>query len=432
MALVDVVVIGGGIAGVTAAAHLAEGGATVALVERETALAQHTTGRSAAQYLENYGGPVNIKLTLASRAGFAAGPFLTPRAMLTIGSASQLEDLERMATAGARHVPSIRLIDRAEAMAQCEVLRSEAVAAAVLEPEAADIDVALLHQDFVRRLRAHDGAIVTGAAAVFPQRSGGGWVVGDWRTPVVVNAAGAWADEVAIAAGVAPLGLVPLRRTAFIVPGPPGCHRWPLVYALGDRFYFKPEPGENLLCSPVDETPSEPCDARPEPIDIARAIEAINEATTLEVRHVRRSWAGLRTFSPDRNPVIGLDSDTPGFFWLAGQGGTGIQTAPAQGLAIAGLVLDGALPRRADRTRPSRRTARAGAVQVALRATTKIRRNGNGVTSSARVGYAVRSSAAYSDRNSAWSSPSRAARTGRSPVPFTHSSTGSSPRSRCR
>lgn len=345
MGSVDVVVIGGGIAGVAAAAHLAEGGATVALIERETALAQHTTGRSAAQYLENYGGPVNIKLTLASRPGFAAGPFLARRAMLTIGTAAQVDSLAQLAADGARQVPSILLIDGAEALSRCEVLLPEAAAAGVIEPDAADIDVALLHQHFVQRLRALDGTIVTGAGAAIPQRRlGGGWSVGEWHAPVVVNAAGAWADEVAAAAGVTPLGLRPLRRTAFIVPGPPGCGRWPLVYALGDRFYFKPEAGENLLCSPVDETPSEPCDARPEPIDIARAIDAINEATTLGVRHVRRSWAGLRTFSPDRNPVMGFDPDAAGFFWLVGQGGTGIQTAPAQGLVTAGLVLDGALP----------------------------------------------------------------------------------------
>ncbi len=345
MVTVDVVVIGGGIAGVAAAAHLAEGGARVALVERETALAQHTTGRSAAQYLENYGGPLNTKLTLASRAGFTAGPFLSPRAMLTIGTAEHADALAHLAAEGARRGASTRVIAGAEALANCEVLRPDAAAGAVLEPDAADIDVALLHQDFVRRLRALDGAIVTGAGAVIPQRTpGGDWAVGEWHAPVVVNAAGAWADEVAVAAGVSPLGLTPLRRTAFIVPGPPGCGRWPLVYAYGDGFYFKPEAGENLLCSPVDETPSEPCDALPEPIDIARAIEAINEATTLAVRHVRRSWAGLRTFSPDRNPVMGFDPDAAGFFWLAGQGGTGIQTAPAQGLVTAALVLTGRLP----------------------------------------------------------------------------------------
>jgi D-arginine dehydrogenase len=341
----DVVVLGGGIAGVTAAAHLAEGGASVALIEAEPALAQHTTGRSAAQYLENYGGPVNVLLTLASRSSFEQGPYLSTRAMLTIGPVALAGQLEALAATGARQVPSIVVVDSATARQICPALRPAAVALGVYEPDAADIDVALLHQDYVRRLRASGGEIHRGAGRLAPLRAGGNWRVGDLaEAPVVVNATGAWADEVAMAAGVRPLGLTPLRRTAFVVPGPADSGGWPLVYDLAGPFYVKPEPGEALLCSPADETPSPPCDAREEPLDVARAIDLINAATTLDVRHVKRAWAGLRTFSPDRHPVIGFDTEAPGFFWLAGQGGTGIQTAPAQGLATAGLVLDGRLP----------------------------------------------------------------------------------------
>jgi D-arginine dehydrogenase len=169
----------------------------------------------------------------------------------------------------------------------------------------------------------------------------------------VVDAAGAWGDQVARLAGIPAVGLQPMRRTAFTaslsgsVSGewdPAVVRRWPLVQDLHDTWYFKPEAGPSLLCSPADETPSEPCDAKPEEIDVARAIASINDWTTLELRHVRRAWAGLRTFSPDRSPVIGFEPELPGFFWLAGQGGTGIQTAPAQGMATAGLVLEGRLP----------------------------------------------------------------------------------------
>lgn len=348
----DVIVIGGGIAGATAAAHLAEGGAAVTLIEAEAQLAHHTTGRSAAQYLENYGGPVNVALTLASRAGFDAGPYLTTRPMLSVGREEDLDGLARLAAAGARHVPSIRLVNGEEARAICPVLRPEVVAGGVFEPDAADIDVALLHADYVRRARAAGASIVTSRRVGRLRRvAAGGWrVEGEGReavavqADVVVNAAGAWADLVAQAGGVTPLGLQPLRRTAFVTPAPPQSEPWPLVHAFDGSWYFKPEAGPLLLCSPADETPSEPCDARPEEIDVARTIDAIGAWTTLQILHVRRAWAGLRTFAPDRNPVIGFDPQAEGFFWLAGQGGTGIQTAPAQGLAAAGLILEGKLP----------------------------------------------------------------------------------------
>jgi D-arginine dehydrogenase len=344
MRAVDVIVIGGGIAGATAAAHLAEGGARVVLLEAEDQLAHHTTGRSAAQYLENYGGPVNVALTLASRPSFEAGPYLSPRAMLSVGGEADLDELERLAAVGARLVPSIRLVDGDEARRWCPVLRPELVAGGVIEPDAADIDVALLHADYVSRARRAGAEIVAGHRVREIRADGNGWRVDDRVTDVVVDAAGAWADEVATLAGARRLGLRPLRRTAFVTAGPEGSGAWPLVHGVDDTWYFKPEAGPSLLCSPADETPSEPCDARPEEIDVARAIDHIQRWTTLDLRHVRRAWAGLRTFAPDRSPVIGFDPEAPGFFWLAGQGGTGIQTAPAQGMATAGLVLDGHLP----------------------------------------------------------------------------------------
>jgi D-arginine dehydrogenase len=218
----------------------------------------------------------------------------------------------------------------------------------MLEPDAMDIDVAALHQAYVRGARQRGGEVVRSSPVTGLRRDRDGWVVSmpsaSLRCDVVVNAAGAWADEVATMAGVRPIGLRPLRRTAFTCPAPEGVdvRDWPLVADVDDRFYFKPE-GPQLLCSPADETPSAPCDAQPDEADVALAIERINEATTLGLRHVRRAWAGLRCFVADRTPVVGMDAGASGFMWLAGQGGYGIQTAPAMARATAGLVLDGRL-----------------------------------------------------------------------------------------
>ncbi|MEO1061895.1 MAG: FAD-binding oxidoreductase [Actinomycetota bacterium] len=350
----DVIVIGGGIAGVTAAAHLAPHRSVVVL-EAESALAQHTTGRSAAQFLENYGGEANRRLSIGSRAffedppeGTTDAPLLTPRPFLSIGDDAHLPALERHAAEGAAMVPSIRLVDRDEVLRHCPALRPARVAAGVLEPDACDIDVMALHQCFVRLARRHDARIVTGARVAGLARTGDTWVVeaGDERyeAPVVVDAAGSWADRVAASGGVDPVGAMPLRRTALTVRGPGDSDAWPLVYVIDESLYFKPEAGDQLLVSPADEAPSEALDARPEELDVALALDRLGEWTTLDVRHVRSSWAGLRTFVADRQPVIGFDPGAPGFFWLAGQGGTGIQTAPASGRLAASLILEGTVP----------------------------------------------------------------------------------------
>jgi D-arginine dehydrogenase len=353
---VDVIVVGGGIAGVSAAYELAAD-ADVILLEREEQLAHHTTGRSAAAYLETYGNETVRRLTVASR-DFLMGPpneleaadLLVARGLLWIGPSDRVPLLESIATAGAALVPSVRMVDREEALVLCPALRPEHAAAAVFEPDASDIDVAALHQAYVRGLRARGGQIMRATPVVGLRRSTDRWIVETpvttFETDVVVNAAGAWADDVAgLAGGLAPIGLQPLRRTAFTCPAPDGVdvRPWPLVADVDDNFYFKPE-GPQLLCSLADETPSVPCDAQPEEADVALAIERINEATTLQLRRVRRAWAGLRSFVADRTPVVGMDTDVPGFFWLAGQGGYGIQTAPAMARATASLVLDGRLP----------------------------------------------------------------------------------------
>ncbi|MEM9034939.1 MAG: FAD-binding oxidoreductase [Actinomycetota bacterium] len=350
----DVVVIGGGIAGVSAAAHLAPA-RSVVLVEAEEGLARHTTGRSAAQFLENYGGRVNRLLSIGSRAffedppaGTTDAPLLAPRPMLMVGGHAEAGTLDQLAAEGAELVPSIRRIGADEALEVCSSLRPELIAGGVLEPDAADIDVMALHQCFVRLAREHDATLATSAVVTGLIRTDEGWTVetgaGPIEAAVVVDAAGAWVDRVAGLAGIRPVGAMPLRRTAFIVHGPAESEDWPLVYAVDDSLYFKPEAGGQLLVSPADETPDEAHDARPEELDVALALDRLNELTTLDIRHVRTTWAGLRTFVADRQPVIGPDDADPSFVWMAGQGGTGIQTAPAAGRLLASLVVDGVVP----------------------------------------------------------------------------------------
>lgn len=345
------VVVGGGIAGVSVAYELAER-ASVVLVEQEAQLAHHTTGRSAAMYLSSYGGPVVRALTAASRADFDdlaarldTPPLLAERSLLWVSDAAGLPHLDGLLDGGA-------VLDRLsvdEALAECPVLRPERLAGVARDPGAWEIDVLALHQAYVRGVRGRGGEIVRSAPAAV-SRDGSGWrVVAGERTiaaDVVVVAAGAWTDLVAAGAGLAPVGLRPLRRTLVTSPvhRDEPVDRWPLVADVADRFYFKPEGPDQVLLSPADETPSEPCDARPEEEDVALALERVNEATTLALRSVRAAWAGLRTFTDDRSPVVGWRPGEEGFCWFAGQGGYGIQMAPALARTAASLVLDGAVP----------------------------------------------------------------------------------------
>lgn len=314
---VDVVVIGGGIAGVGVAAELAPH-RSVLLVETEHSLAFHTTGRSAAMYLENYGSAPFRALTRLSKdffldppTGSVDAPLLTPKPQMTVGRPDQIDRLDALAKQGQIHVSSIELIDSASTLELCPIFRPEMVGGAVVEPDAQAIDVAGLHQAYVRIARKAGAEIRTKAQAYSLDWQAPGWIVhttdpgcAEIACDAVVNAAGSWGDLVAADAGVEPVGLQPMRRTAFTVPVEHDARHWPLVLDVDESFYFKPE-GEDLLCSLADETPSPPCDARPEEVDVALAIERINTMTTLDIRHVLSSWAGLRTFAPDRNPVIG-------------------------------------------------------------------------------------------------------------------------------
>ena len=345
----SVVVIGGGIAGVSAAFYLSQH-TDVVLVEAEKTLAYHTTGRSAAQFFENYGAPSMRVLARLSRPFFEAPPdgladsplLLAPTGALIVGRAEQRHLVEQEATAGRAINSEIRLIDATEATEMVPALRPEHAATAVWDPSAAELDVAAIHLAFVRGMRRNGGQILTTSRVTGLEHRSGRWLVqaGDvtLRAGSVVNAAGAWGDHIAQLAGIRPMGLQPRRRTVFMTPGSAGARRWPMVVNVSHEYYFKPD-GEQMLCSLADATPSEPCDARPVDLDIAQAIERINEATTLEIRTVRSSWAGLRTFAPDEELVIGFDPDHAGFFWLVGQGGTGIQTSPAAGELASQLVL---------------------------------------------------------------------------------------------
>lgn len=356
----DAVVIGGGIAGMSAAYSLARRGVDVVVLERENSLTAHSTGRSAAQYIETYGGPVNRALTVASRdfllsdaGGLAEVELLQPRAVLWVAAATHLSDLRRLREEMSPLTAHPAILGAAEAGTHCPVLDPEWVAGGLFEEGSYDIDVAGLHQAFLRGARRGGATVVRSCPVEALRRAGGRWelrgAAGRFAAPVVVNAAGAWADEVAGCAGVPPLGLAPLRRTIFTFAAPAGhaveeVWRWPLVADIGGRFYFKPEGPAQLLGSPADETPDVPCDARAEESDVARGIDAVNAATTLGVRAVRSAWAGLRTFAADRRPVVGPDDTVEGFVWCAGQGGTGIQTSPAMGEAVASAACGTAPP----------------------------------------------------------------------------------------
>ena len=351
--MTDFVVIGGGIAGVSAAAHLAPHG-KVSLLEQEPTLSYHTTGRSAALFIVNYGGPGSRPLARAS-AHFLENPpdfaadaaLLTDRGAMWVARPDQLADLVRISEEGRQSGAGSEALEPEDVIKLAPVMRPELVGGGLYEPSARDIDVAGLHQAFVRILRKHDGEIHTGTQVVGLEATRSGWRVTTTDATVecdaVINAAGAWGDQVAALAGVGPVGLTPMRRTAFMVPGSADYEALPMVVSVSHDYYFRPD-GTQLLCSLSEEEPAEPGDPRPRMEDVALAIDRINQATVLEIRSVNSEWTGLRTFSPDRDLVIGEDPTAPGFFWLVGQGGTGIMTAPAYGELVASQVLHHPLP----------------------------------------------------------------------------------------
>ena len=349
----DFVVIGGGIAGVAAAANLAPHG-SVTLLEMEQVLAFHTTGRSAAMFTASYGGQASRPLARASQhflesppEGAADGPLLTRRGALWIANPEQAPLLHQLADQGRELGAKVEVLDVAQALDLVPMLNPDWLAGGLYEPGAGDLDVAALHQAFVRLARRDGATILTSSPVTGLEATAGGWrVVTDSDTldcDAVINATGAWGDQVASLAGIDPVGLTPMRRTAFMVPGDESWSRWPLVDDIEDSFYFKAD-GTQILCSLAEEVPDQPGDPRPRAEDVALAIDRINTATTLAIRSVSSQWVGLRTFAPDREMVIGEEPSAPGFFWLVGQGGTGIMTAPAYGALIASQVLGREVP----------------------------------------------------------------------------------------
>jgi D-arginine dehydrogenase len=346
--LFDIAVIGGGMAGAAAAANLVAH-ARVLVLERESQPGYHATGRSAALFSEIYGNAPIRALTRASREffytpprNFTEVPLVSPRGVLFVASAEQIDELDAFAS-----LPDVasgtRRVDANEARALSSGLRDGYVVAALYEPDARDLDVHALHQGYLRQLRDPRGKLVYNAGDTALLYSNDQWTIhtdaGIFHAKTIVNAAGAWVDEIATLAGAAPIGIQPLRRTAFMVDAPANgdAEHWPLTIDIGEQFYFKPDAGR-LLLSPADETPSPPCDAWPEDMDVAMAVDRIERATTLSITHVRQKWAGLRSFVEDRSPVIGYDARIANFFWIAALGGYGIQTAPAVGRLAAALL----------------------------------------------------------------------------------------------
>lgn len=353
MTTTDVVVIGGGMAGISAACEIAKTHSVI-LVEQEAHLAYHSTGRSAAMFFQNYGsGPIR-PLTVASHGFFTAPPsdltdgsLIHPRGAIWIARPDQATRLSEVAAAGRATGSHVVELTAGEVVSRVPVLRREMLAGGLWEPDPFELDVAAIHQAYLRGFRKEGGTVLTSSPVRSLVRRDAHWQVaaGDDKLEAgtVVNASGAWGDVVAKLAGVFPVGLQPMRRTAFMVPGEAAWSTWPMVVDVDQDFYFKPD-GPQLLCSPADETPSPPTDARPDPLDVALAIERINQATTLQIRSVRSEWAGLRSFAPDRSLVIGPDPDQSSFVWLVGQGGTGIQAAPAAAELTASLVRGEGVP----------------------------------------------------------------------------------------
>jgi len=349
----DYIVIGGGMAGCSAAYFLSPHGRVVVL-ERESQPGYHTTGRSAASYTTVYGNAVIRGLTLAGRSfyeappsGFAANPLLTPLGALFFADKDHFPQLEAL-VAEVDDPSRLVQLTADDVRARVPVLGPQVVGGA-FEETARGIDVHALHQGFIRGVRANGGVLHTNADVRGLSANSHGWKVETgvetFSAPVVINAAGAWGDVIADLAGVSKLGLQPLRRTALTFQPDAGIDfaKWPITVEIAEDFYIKPESGL-LMLSPADEIASNPCDAQPEEIDIATAIDRLESATTLRVRRIEHKWAGLRTFAPDRTPVAGFDPDAPGFFWLVGQGGYGIQTAPGLGQAAAALAAGNSLP----------------------------------------------------------------------------------------
>ncbi len=344
----DVAIIGGGIVGF-AVAHFLGAHRHVTVLEMEAQPGYHSTGRSAAVLVQAYEGGPTQELTglsraylLAEQAALAPHRLLSPRGQLVIADAAQVAELDEQAASFADVAHAFEMIDGAAARALCPMLRPEAVVRALWEPGCLDIDVDGLLQAYVRSVR-RQGTVICGSPVEALDWDGEAWTLstpqGALRASVVINAAGGWAGAIGALAGAAAIPLQPTLRTAVTIDPPYGADAsgWPFVVTVQEDCYFKPE-GGRLMVSLGDERPCDAHDAWPEDMDVALAIDRLQSIAEIEVTHVNRSWAGLRTFAPDRAPVIGWDSIAPNFCWAAGLGGFGVQTSPAVGALVAGIV----------------------------------------------------------------------------------------------
>jgi D-arginine dehydrogenase len=345
----DFAVVGAGIAGTSAAYELAAT-KSVLLLEQEHQPGYHTTGRSAALYAETYGNQTVRALTTGGKefyvsppADFTEHPLLKPRGVLFIGREDQAPSLDNLLAEVSGLRSNIRRIDAQTLGGYVPVLRTGYAAAAVYDPDAMDIDVHALHQGYLRGLKARGGQLLLNARVRALNRCSGLWQVetalGQFRARVVVNAAGAWSDEVAALAQARLIGLVPKRRTAILFRPPAGTRieTWPTVIDADEEFYFRPDAGK-IMASPADETPMPPCDVQPEEIDIAVLVDRLERVIDIPIPRIEHRWAGLRSFVRDKTPVVGYDDGIENFFWLAGQGGYGIQTAPGIARLTAALA----------------------------------------------------------------------------------------------
>jgi D-arginine dehydrogenase len=352
----DFAVIGAGIAGASVAYQLAPH-ARVALLERESQPGYHSTGRSAAMFIETYGTAAIRALTCASRAFYSAPPagftdhaILTERGVMHVAKMGQERELEDAFALALKTSPRVERLSVNQVIKRCPLLRADAICGAVLEADAMDMDVHALHQGYLRGFRANRGQILADAELASATFHDGEWTMClvDGRVvtaSTLVNAAGAWADVVARRCGVQPIGLQPKRRTAFTFEPPAGSEfsAWPMVIGIDETYYFKPDAGQ-LLGSPANADLVEPHDVQPEEIDVATGIYHIEEVSSMQIRRPKHVWAGLRSFVSDGDLVVGEDSELPSFFWVAAQGGYGIQTASATSELAVSLLLDRDLP----------------------------------------------------------------------------------------
>lgn len=353
----DVIIIGAGMAGLSAGYELT-GSARVAILEREDQAGYHSTGRSAAVYGSSYGSDIpdinaltkgSSDFFLNPPAGFSEHPLHHDRGVLLVAHEDQIKGLEEAYRQLKPQNPNLEMVDGQFISSRVPILNHEYCVTGIFDRDVFEIDVHAMQEGYVRGIRQQGGALITNFEVTSLDYDGGKWVISNGETTysatTVINAAGAWVDQVATLAKARSIGIRPCRRSAILVDPPEGesADDWPMVVDFDEKFYFKPDAGK-IMVSSANEDLSPPCDAQPEELDIAYAAHYLGEATSMNIKRVDHSWAGLRNFVEDKSMVIGFDQQAPGFFWLAGQGGFGIQTAPAAGRLVAAMVLENAIP----------------------------------------------------------------------------------------